>query len=149
MIPVVNTQPSILGQPVPMMVPPAEQYNGSQYTPISDPAMIPQSQAGWGTALPAVSQSMPLQMHNNIYMPAGNMPPGSMPLQRPLQMPPGNVPMQMPPGNVPMQMPPGSMPLQRPMQMPPGNMPLGIHFPNHDMLQPTSTLPAYGSDRTQ
>jgi len=36
------------------------------------------------------------------------------------------------------------MPLQRPMQMPPG-----MHFPNHDMLQPTSTLPAYGSDRTQ
>lgn len=114
MIPVVNTQPSILGQPVPMMVPPAEQYNGSQYTPISDPAMIPQSQVGWGTALPAVSQSMPLQMHNNIYMPAGNMPPGNVP-----------------------------------MQMPPGNMPPGMHFPNHDMLQPTSTLPAYGSDRTQ
>ena len=135
MIPVVNTQPSILGQPVPMTVPPAQQYNGSQYTPISDPAMLPQSQAGWGTALPAVAQSMPLQMHNNIYMPAGNMPPGN----GPMQMPPGSMPLQMPPGNVPMQ-----MPLQRPMQMPPG-----MHFPNHDMLQPTSTLPAYGSDRTQ
>jgi polypyrimidine tract-binding protein 2 len=66
-----------------MMVPPDQQYNVSQYTPISDPAMIPQSQAGWGTAPPAVAQSMPLQMHNNIYMPPGNVPP---------QMPPGNMP---------------------------------------------------------
>ncbi|CAK8567541.1 unnamed protein product [Lathyrus sativus] len=90
--PVVNLQPSILGQPVSMVGAPAQQYNGSQYTPISDPAMIPQPQAGWGTAPPAVAQSMPMQMYNNIYMPPGNMPP---------QMSPGNTPPQMPPGNMP------------------------------------------------
>jgi hypothetical protein len=106
-----------------MMVPPDQQYNVSQYNPISDPAMIPQSQAGWGIAPPAVAQSMPLQMHNNIYMP------------------PGNVPPQMPPGN----MPPGSVP----PQMPPGNMPPGMQFSNPGMLQPASTLPAYGSNRIQ
>ncbi|KAK2390637.1 hypothetical protein P8452_27885 [Trifolium repens] len=128
LIPVVNAQPSILGQPVPMMVPPDQQYNVSQYNPISDPAMIPQSQAGWGTAPPAVAQSMPLQMHNNIYMPPGNVPP---------QMLSGN----MPPGN----MPPGNVP----PQMPPGNMPPGMQFSNPGMLQPASTLPAYGSDRIQ
>jgi polypyrimidine tract-binding protein 2 len=111
-----------------MMVPPDQQYNVSQYNPISDPAMIPQSQAGWGTAPPAVAQSMPLQMHNNIYMPPGNVPP---------QMPSGN----MPPGN----MPPGNVP----PQMPPGNMPPGMQFSNPGMLQPASTLPAYGSDRIQ
>ncbi|XP_045816074.1 polypyrimidine tract-binding protein homolog 2-like [Trifolium pratense] len=136
LIPVVNTQPSILGQPVPMMGPPDQQYNVSQYTPISDPAMIPQSQAGWGAAPPAVAQSMPLQMHNNIYMPPGNVPP---------QMPPGNVPPQMPPGNVPPQMPPGNVP----PQMPSGNMPPGMQFSNPGMLQPAATMPAYGSDRIQ
>ncbi|KAI5405657.1 hypothetical protein KIW84_052426 [Lathyrus oleraceus] len=100
--PVVNLQPSILGQPVSMTGAPAQQYNGSQYTPVSDPAMIPQPQAGWGTAPPAVAQSMPMQMYNNTYMPPGNMPP---------QMPPGNMPPQMPPGNMPpgMQFPNHSM----------------------------------------
>ncbi|CAL5204023.1 unnamed protein product [Lathyrus oleraceus] len=100
--PVVNLQPSILGQPVSMTGAPAQQYNGSQYTPVSDPGMIPQPQAGWGTAPPAVAQSMPMQMYNNTYMPPGNMPP---------QMPPGNMPPQMPPGNMPpgMQFPNHSM----------------------------------------
>ncbi|KAI5413326.1 hypothetical protein KIW84_057796 [Lathyrus oleraceus] len=72
---VVNLQPSFLGQPVSMTGAPAQQYNGSQYTPVSDPAMIPQPQAGWGTAPPAVARSMPMQMYNNIYMPPGNKPP--------------------------------------------------------------------------
>ncbi|XP_058786811.1 polypyrimidine tract-binding protein homolog 2-like isoform X1 [Vicia villosa] len=120
--PVVNLQPSILGQPVSTMAAPAQQYNGSQYTLVSDPAMTPQPQAGWGTAPPAVAQSMPLQMYNNVYMPP--------------QMSPGNMPPQMSPGNMP-------------PQMPPGNIPPGMQFPNHSMLQPTSTLPAYGFDRTQ
>ncbi|KAG5050382.1 hypothetical protein JHK85_011485 [Glycine max] len=60
--PAVNVQPSILGQQsVPMMGPPQQPYNGSQ--------------AGWGTAPPATTvQSMPMQMHNNVYMPSGTMP---------------------------------------------------------------------------
>lgn len=63
--PVVNAQPSILGQQsVPMMGPPAQQYNGSQ--------------PGWGATPPAVGQSMPMQMHNNVYMPPGTMPPQQM-----------------------------------------------------------------------
>ncbi|XP_027353510.1 polypyrimidine tract-binding protein homolog 2 isoform X2 [Abrus precatorius] len=103
--PVVNAQPSILGQQsVPMMGPPAQPYNGSQYTPISEQAMMPQSQAGWGSAPPTAVQSMPMQMHNNVYMPPGTMPP----------------------------------------QMTPG-----MQFPSHSTLQPTTTLPTYGSDRTQ
>lgn len=77
--PVVNLQPSFLGQPVSMTGAPAQQYNRSQYTPVSDPAMIPQPQAGWGTAPPAVAQSMPMQMYNNIYMSPGNMPPQMQP----------------------------------------------------------------------
>lgn len=84
--------------------PPAQQYNGSQYTPVSEPALMTQSQAGWGAPPPAVAQSMPMQMHNNVYMPPGTMPP----------------------------------------QMAPG-----MHFPNHGALQPASTMPTYGSDRTQ
>ncbi|KAK7311461.1 hypothetical protein RJT34_09616 [Clitoria ternatea] len=76
--PVVNAQPSILGpQSVPMMGPPAQPYNGSQYAPMSEQAMMPQSQAGWGTAPPAVAQSMPMQ--NNVYMPPGTMPPQMAP----------------------------------------------------------------------
>lgn len=62
-----------------MMGPPAQQYNGAQYTPISDQALMPPSQAGWGTAPPVVPQSMPQQMHNNIYMPPGTMPPQMAP----------------------------------------------------------------------
>ncbi|XP_061360125.1 polypyrimidine tract-binding protein homolog 2-like isoform X4 [Gastrolobium bilobum] len=72
--PVVNTQPSILGQhPVPMTGAPAQQYNGPQYAPITEQTMMPHSQAGWGTVPPIVPQSMP-QMHNNPYMPPGTMP---------------------------------------------------------------------------
>ncbi|XP_061358255.1 polypyrimidine tract-binding protein homolog 2-like isoform X3 [Gastrolobium bilobum] len=79
--PVVNAPPSILGQHpvVPMMGPPAQQYNGSQYTPTSEQALMPQSHGGWGTAPPAGPQSMPPQMHNNIYMPPGTMPPQMAP----------------------------------------------------------------------
>lgn len=84
--PVVNTQPSILGQqPVPIMgpppPPPPQQYIGSQYTPISGQAMMPQSQAGWGTVPPPAAHSIPPHMVNNIYMPPppGNMPPQMVP----------------------------------------------------------------------
>lgn len=75
----VNAQPSLLGQhPVPMMGgPPTQQYNGApaQYTSVSEQAtMVPPSQAGWGTAPPVAPQSMPMQMHNNVYMPPGTMP---------------------------------------------------------------------------
>ncbi|XP_057451040.1 polypyrimidine tract-binding protein homolog 2 isoform X3 [Lotus japonicus] len=73
--PVVNTQPSILGQQPGPLVGPAQQYNGSQYTPISSQSLTPQSQAGWG----APAQSMPMQMHNNMYVPPGTMPPQMAP----------------------------------------------------------------------
>lgn len=60
-----NAQPSILGQQsgqqsAPMVGPPGQPYNGSQ--------------TGWGTGPPAGVQSMPMQMHNNVYMPPGSMP---------------------------------------------------------------------------
>ncbi|KAE9603991.1 putative RNA recognition motif domain-containing protein [Lupinus albus] len=79
--PVVNVQPSILGQQPfsnPMMGPPAQhQYN--PYPPISEQGLIPQSQPGWGTAPSAPPQSMPMQMHNNVYMPPGTMAPPMAP----------------------------------------------------------------------
>jgi len=56
-----NAQPSILGQQaVPIVGPPGQPYNGSQ--------------TGWGTGPPAAVQSMPMQMHNNVYMSPGSMP---------------------------------------------------------------------------
>ncbi|KAJ7965386.1 putative Polypyrimidine tract binding protein [Quillaja saponaria] len=65
----VNAQPSILGQqPVSVTGPPV-QYNGAHYHPTSEHSVMPQASAGWGTVVPAVPQSMPLQMHNNPYMP--------------------------------------------------------------------------------
>ncbi|KAL5145624.1 Polypyrimidine tract-binding 2 [Glycine soja] len=89
--PIVNAQPSIFGQQsVSMMGPSQQPFYGSQ--------------AGWGTAPPAAVQSMPMQMHNNVYMPPGTMP----------------------------------------QQMAPG-----MQFPSHNTAQPTTTMPSYGSDRTQ
>ncbi|KAJ1394593.1 RNA-binding domain superfamily [Sesbania bispinosa] len=77
-VPIVNAQPSILGQhPVPMSGP-AQQYNGAQYPPIPEQTVMPQSQAGWGTAPPVIPQSMP-QMHSNPYLPPGTMPPQTAP----------------------------------------------------------------------
>uniref|UniRef100_A0A5B6Z535 RRM domain-containing protein n=1 Tax=Davidia involucrata TaxID=16924 RepID=A0A5B6Z535_DAVIN len=67
--PILNPQPSILGQqPLQMAGPGAHQYNGAQFAP------APQSSSGWGPAA-AVPQSMPTQMHNHPYMPPATMPP--------------------------------------------------------------------------
>ncbi|KAI4307139.1 hypothetical protein L6164_030358 [Bauhinia variegata] len=77
--PVVNSQPSLLGQqPVTMMgAPPVQQYNGVQYAPTHEQHVVPQPAVGWGTSVPAAPQSMPPQMHSHPYMP----PPGPMPPQ--------------------------------------------------------------------
>ncbi|KAM1029628.1 hypothetical protein ACFX2A_043122 [Malus domestica] len=80
-IPIVTAQPSILGQqPVHQMSPAVPPYNGAQYAP-TDQAVMPQP--GWGPTVPAVPQSMPIQMHNQPYMP-----PGTVPISSP-QMGPG------------------------------------------------------------
>ncbi|CAN6705857.1 unnamed protein product [Malus baccata var. baccata] len=80
-IPIVTAQPSILGQqPVHQMSPAVPPYNGAQYAH-TDQAVMPQP--GWGPTVPAVPQSMPIQMHNQPYMP-----PGTMPISSP-QMGPG------------------------------------------------------------
>lgn len=60
-----------------MMGPPTQQYNGAHYAPITEQTLMLQSQDGW-IAPPVVHQSMP-QMHNNIYMPLGTMPPQTAP----------------------------------------------------------------------
>ncbi|KAE9608893.1 putative RNA recognition motif domain-containing protein [Lupinus albus] len=79
--PVVNAQPSIFGQqPVSNLMmgpPPQQQYN--LYPPISEQGPMPQSQTGWGTAPPVAPQSMPMQMHNNVYMPTGTVAPPMAP----------------------------------------------------------------------
>ncbi|XP_050386703.1 polypyrimidine tract-binding protein homolog 2 isoform X1 [Argentina anserina] len=74
-IPMVNSQPSILGQqPVHGMSPAAPQYSGAQFAPAGQ-AMMPQPSAGWGPSIPAVPpQSMPMQMPNQSYMPSGPVP---------------------------------------------------------------------------
>ncbi|XP_004308003.1 PREDICTED: polypyrimidine tract-binding protein homolog 2 [Fragaria vesca subsp. vesca] len=84
-VPMVNSQPSILGQqPVHMMNPAAPQYSGgAQFAPTGQ-AMMPQPSAGWVPTVPAVpSQPMPMQMPNQPYMPSGTVPsqmgPGMMP----------------------------------------------------------------------
>ncbi|XP_061995425.1 polypyrimidine tract-binding protein homolog 2 isoform X2 [Rosa rugosa] len=82
-IPMVNSQPSILGQqPVNMTSPAAPQYGGAQFAPTGQ-GMMPQPSAGWGPTVPAVPQSMPMQMPNQPYMPSGTVPsqmgPGMMP----------------------------------------------------------------------
>ncbi|KAL5148738.1 Polypyrimidine tract-binding 2 [Glycine soja] len=74
--PVVNAQPSILGQhPVPMTGPPPQHYNGAQYAPVTEQTLMSHSQAGWGTGPP---QSMQ-QMHNNPYTPSAMVPPQTTP----------------------------------------------------------------------
>ncbi|GLU24381.1 hypothetical protein SLE2022_403210 [Rubroshorea leprosula] len=88
----VNPQPSILGQqPVQMMGPGAPNFSGTQYPPNAEQAMMPQHSGGWGSALPPVPQSMPMQMTSHPYMPPATMPqmvPGMM------QMPAHTSPMQ-------------------------------------------------------
>ncbi|GLT38772.1 hypothetical protein SLA2020_129980 [Shorea laevis] len=98
----VNAQPSILGQqPVQMMGAAASQYNGTQYPTNAEQAMMPQPSAGWGSAVPPVPQSMPMQMTGHPYMPpatrpqmgmmqmpahAGSAQPGAMPTYGPNSM---------------------------------------------------------------
>lgn len=86
--PMVNSQPSILGQqPVPMVGATANQYNGAQFAPPppEQPMMHQPTAAGWG-AVPPASQSMPM-MGNHPYMPPGSMPmgPGMMQMHMPGQ----------------------------------------------------------------
>ncbi|CAK9138441.1 unnamed protein product [Ilex paraguariensis] len=83
--PMLNSQPSILGQQPPSMAGPSSlQYNGAQYTPNPDGLALPHPSAGWGSPTTALSQSMPMQMHNHPYMPHASMRPemgsGMMPL---------------------------------------------------------------------
>ena len=103
----VNPQPSILGQqPVQTMGPAAHQYNVTPYASgLEQPMIPPQPSAGWASAVPALPQSMPVQMINHHpYMPSASMP----------QMTPGM--MQMPgQGGVPP--PAGTVPPYRPNQM--------------------------------
>ncbi|KAE8077846.1 hypothetical protein FH972_016369 [Carpinus fangiana] len=83
--PMVNSQPSILGQQPVSVMGPTVQYNGAPYTPSPEqqPGM-PQTSAGWGPGVPPMPQSMPMQMHSNPYMPPGTMPPQGM-MQSPIQ----------------------------------------------------------------
>ncbi|XVE64343.1 hypothetical protein DITRI_Ditri07aG0094000 [Diplodiscus trichospermus] len=101
----INPQSSIVGQqPVQTMGPAAHQHNGTQYAPgLEQPMMPAQPSAGWASGVPAVPQSMPVQMTNHSYMPPASMP----------QMTPGM--MQMPGHSaVP---PAGTVPPYRPNQM--------------------------------
>jgi hypothetical protein len=87
----VNSQPSILGQqPAPAMGH-TVQYNGGPFTPNPEQPVMPQPSAGWGPGVPPMPQSMPMQMHNNPYMPPGTMQPQVAPgmMQSPMQ---GGVP---------------------------------------------------------
>ncbi|KAL3837741.1 hypothetical protein ACJIZ3_022332 [Penstemon smallii] len=77
--PVLNSQPSILGQqPYTMGGPGGHAYSGSQYAPAPDPRGPPSPSAGWNPARP---QSM--QMHN--YYPYG--PPPGTPTMGPASSP--------------------------------------------------------------
>ncbi|KAL3650543.1 hypothetical protein CASFOL_006946 [Castilleja foliolosa] len=67
--PVLNSQPSILGQqPYPGGGPVAQPSNGPQYVPAPDPRAIPPASGGWNPAVPP-PHSMPMQMHNYPYGP--------------------------------------------------------------------------------
>ncbi|KAK8521223.1 hypothetical protein V6N13_077340 [Hibiscus sabdariffa] len=107
----VNPQPSALGQqPVQTMGQAGHQYNGTQYAAapgMGQHMMPPQPSAGWGaSAVPAVPQSMPVQMTNhNPYVPPASMP----------QMSHGM--MQMPPGQSGIPPPASTMPYFRPDHM--------------------------------
>lgn len=76
--PVVNTQPSILGQqPYQVGGPGGPAYNGTQYAPAPDHhGGPPPHSTGWNPGGPAMPQSMPMQMHNYHYGP----PPGTPPM---------------------------------------------------------------------
>ncbi|XP_038993765.1 polypyrimidine tract-binding protein homolog 2-like isoform X1 [Hibiscus syriacus] len=74
----VNPQPPVLGQqPIQTMGQAGHQYNGTQYPApgMGQSMMPPQPSAGWGASdVPAMPQSMPLQMTNhNPYAPPASM----------------------------------------------------------------------------
>ncbi|XP_038709800.1 polypyrimidine tract-binding protein homolog 2-like isoform X4 [Tripterygium wilfordii] len=72
--PMVNSQPSILGQqPVQMQGHVAQQYNGAQFGPTPEQLMMPQPSAGWGVSVPASQQTISMHMNNPPYMPPGAM----------------------------------------------------------------------------
>ncbi|KAL8050790.1 hypothetical protein ABFX02_06G102900 [Erythranthe guttata] len=76
-VPVVNTQPSILGQqPYQGGGPGGHAYSGPQYPVGPDPRAMPPHSAGWN---PAIPQTMSMQMHNYPYAP----PPGGNPAMGP------------------------------------------------------------------
>ncbi|XP_018809726.1 polypyrimidine tract-binding protein homolog 2-like isoform X2 [Juglans regia] len=72
--PVVNPQPSVLGNQSVSVMGPTVQYNRTPFTPTPEHPVMPQPSAGWGHGVPPMPQSMPMQMHNNPYMPPGTMP---------------------------------------------------------------------------
>ncbi|KAL6972071.1 hypothetical protein U1Q18_031754 [Sarracenia purpurea var. burkii] len=77
--PMLNVQPSILGQqPLQMVDQSSHQYNGSMFPPVPQGRLaVPQPSAGWGpVATSSVPQSTPIQMHGHPYMLA----PGMIPL---------------------------------------------------------------------
>ncbi|KAL6581455.1 hypothetical protein OROMI_007378 [Orobanche minor] len=90
--PVLNSQPSILGQqPYAVGGSGGQTFNGPQYAP--DPHAIPPHSAGWNPPAPATHQSMPMQMHNYSY---GPHPPGN-----PMGPGPGQIPSHPGPGQIP------------------------------------------------
>lgn len=82
-VPVVNPQPSILGQqPVPMMTSNPPQYSGAQFAP-PEQVGVPQNSSGWAAGVPGPAvrpQSSAMAMPSHPYMPPGTMPahPGMM-----------------------------------------------------------------------
>ncbi|XP_004234176.1 polypyrimidine tract-binding protein homolog 2 isoform X1 [Solanum lycopersicum] len=83
--PMMNSQPSIMGQQPPQMGGPGVHPYGApaQCTPVPGVAP-PQHSAGWNSAPATATPSMPMQMHNHPYMPTASMPsqmgPGMMPM---------------------------------------------------------------------
>ncbi|XP_052185342.1 polypyrimidine tract-binding protein homolog 2-like [Diospyros lotus] len=86
--PMLNTQPSILGQQPPPMVGGVgpHQYSASQFPPSHQGLAAPQPPVGWGPVATTVGQPMTAQMHGHPYMPApSTTPPGMAPGMMQLQ----------------------------------------------------------------
>ncbi|KAL1824052.1 hypothetical protein ACET3Z_010830 [Daucus carota] len=74
-IPMLSTQPSILGQLPPAMVSSGVPlYNGSHYASAHQGHPVHPPSSGWSAGPPAVPQPMLGQMHNPQYMPPASMP---------------------------------------------------------------------------
>lgn len=73
-VPMLNSQPSILGQqPHAMAGPGVHQYNGAHFAPAHEGHAVPPPSVGWSSGVPAVPQTMLGQMHNHHYMPPASM----------------------------------------------------------------------------